>query len=65
MKTKTKRPKSEIIRSNAALLLKQIGNYKTDLPVGELRNALTALEMEAEQFLTKVNEALPIIDDSE
>jgi len=57
--SKIKRSQSEVIRSNAALLLKQIGAYHNNLPVGDLRSVVKGLVVEAEAFVVKINEALP------
>jgi len=63
MKTKTKRSKSEIIKGSAALLLKQLSSYWSDLPIGDLRSDLGRLVSEAESLSQSIEATFPKIDE--
>lgn len=66
MITKTKRPKSKIIKSSAAILLKQVSGYRCDLPIGDLRTKLSVIEQEVEQLSARIEEIFPDLEvDSE
>jgi hypothetical protein len=59
---KTRRLKSEVIKSSAAKLLKQLGAYHNDLPVGELRTSIKQLVDSAEELSIRIHEAFPVIE---
>jgi hypothetical protein len=62
---KNVRTKSEMIKDDAALLLKHVSTFRCDLPMGELRDKLKDLEEEVEGVVVNVNNIFQPIDDSE
>jgi len=63
--SKKVRTKTEMIKDDAALLLKHVSTFRCDLPVGELRVKLKELEEEIEKLILTISDIFPQIDDSE
>lgn len=65
MKQRTQKPKTEVIKNTAALLLKQVDTFRSGLPASDLRRKVTTLVSEVEEVVIHINDTFPTYSEND